>query len=86
MLFCLTGREKVVSFLFLAGYGMRRREGKGKHEEIKAQGFLLWSHTINHKALHTLTQHLKEPREVKACCSLIPNLREDGDKFLFVQH
>lgn len=59
---------------------------KGMNEEIGAQGLLLWSHTINRKALHTLKQCSKEPRVAKSYHSPIPNLKEDGDKLLFVQH
>jgi len=56
----LFGRGKVVSFFFLAERGDGEEGGKrGRNEEIRAQGFLLLSHTINHKALHALTQQLK---------------------------
>lgn len=75
ILFCLIGRGKIVVFFSLAERGNGEEGGKIRKEEIRAQGSLLWSHTINHKALHALTQQLKEPREVKSYCSLIPDLK-----------
>lgn len=61
-------------------------ERGGGREKGRNEAFLLWSHIINHKGLSLISQHSKEPREVKLYCFQILNLKEGGDKLLFVQH